>query len=314
MKQHILIVEDDPLTASMLKIFLTEFGEISIAGDSASGFEMAERMSPDLILMDIGISGADGLETCRKLKANAATADIPVIFVTSLDEGRDEEAAFEAGGVDYIRKPVNPYTTRARVKTHLELKAVRDQLASMAYRDGLTGILNRRGFDERLLAETDRANRAGLDLTVGLIDVDYFKRFNDRYGHQAGDDCLRRVASALAAGIRSGGDIVARYGGEEFAIVLTETSPDQARNRAESLRRAIQDLAIENAGSSVADVVTVSVGLACLPGDTPTRPAMMIEEADAALYEAKNDGRNQVRLREPAVRTPELSALSDGVT
>jgi diguanylate cyclase (GGDEF)-like protein len=217
-----------------------------------------------------------------------------VIFVTARTDEAAETLGLELGAVDFISKPINPRVVRARVKTHLTLKAQADLLRQWVYMDGLTGVHNRRHFDERLASEWARAVRNGSELSVLLIDVDFFKLYNDHYGHQAGDDCLRRVAACLRHQIKRPGDLVARYGGEEFACLLPETPLDGARTFAEHLRDSIRALGVAHARSSVSEVVTVSVGVCTKPFDAVASAAALLREADAQLYIAKSRGRHQV--------------------
>jgi diguanylate cyclase (GGDEF)-like protein len=195
--------------------------------------------------------------------------------------------------VDFISKPINPTIVRARVRTHLTLKAQADLLRQWVYVDGLTGVFNRRHFDEHLAAEWGRAVRAGTALSVVLIDVDFFKRYNDHYGHQAGDDCLRRVAAALKAGIKRPGDLLARYGGEEFVCLLPDTPLAGALELARQLGAAVHELQIEHADSTAAPVVTVSLGVCCKREDAVGTPEAFVREADAQLYLAKSEGRHR---------------------
>jgi diguanylate cyclase (GGDEF)-like protein len=196
--------------------------------------------------------------------------------------------------VDFISKPINPQIVRARVRAHLTLKAQSDLLRQWAYIDGLTGVHNRRHFDERLAAEWELAARDGSALSIILIDVDLFKRYNDGYGHQAGDDCLRSVAAALQGQLERPRDLLARYGGEEFVCLLPETPLAGALAQAEQLRMAVHALHIEHRTSSVAPVVTVSLGVSSKPISIGGSAAALLREADAQLYRAKSLGRHQV--------------------
>jgi diguanylate cyclase (GGDEF)-like protein len=236
----------------------------------------------------------DGHDVCRRLKADAATCDIPVIFVTAHDDETAETLGLEAGAVDFISKPINPKIVRARVKTHLTLKAQSDLLRQWVYLDGLTGVHNRRHFDERLAAEWARSLRNGTELSVLLLDVDFFKAYNDRYGHQAGDACLHRVAACLAQGMQRPGDLLARYGGEEFACLLPGMPLAGAMTFARQLGAKVAALNVEHAGSTSAGVVTVSAGVCTRPGGAAGSAAALLREADAQLYLAKSRGRNRV--------------------
>ena len=238
--------------------------------------------------------GMDGFEVCRRLQTDPATRDIPVIFVTARDDERDETHGLAIGAVDFISKPINPAIVRARVKTHLTLKRQADLLRDWAYIDSLTGVSNRRAFDERLALEWGRAQRQRSALSVALIDIDYFKRYNDHYGHPAGDVCLRQVAAVLKGGLMRPTDLLARYGGEEFVALLPDTGAEGALQVARQLGRRVGAAAIEHAGSAVSNRVTVSLGVATWPQEDVDSAASLLRAADARLYRAKAQGRDQV--------------------
>ncbi len=291
---RLLVVDDQPVNIQALYQAFSADHQVLMATSGEQALKLAAGQRPDLLLLDVVMPGLDGHEVCRRLKADAATRDIPVIFVTARTDEAAETLGLELGAVDFISKPINPRVVRARVKTHLTLKAQADLLRQWVYMDGLTGVHNRRHFDERLASEWARAVRNGSELSVLLIDVDFFKLYNDHYGHQAGDDCLRRVAACLRHQIKRPGDLVARYGGEEFACLLPETPLDGARTFAEHLRDSIRALGVAHARSSVAEVVTVSVGVCTKPFDAVASAAALLREADAQLYIAKSRGRHQV--------------------
>jgi len=207
---------------------------------------------------------------------------------------QDETRGFEAGGVDYIIKPVSGPLVCARVRTHLDLKIARDALERMALVDGLTGIANRRRFDSALQSEWRRAARSGHPLTLVLLDVDHFKEFNDAYGHVRGDQCLRAVASILAAECRRPADLVARYGGEEFALVLPETTASGAREFLLSLLASIRDLEIPGAEPEPVARVSLSGGALTLVPGVAGKATDALRETDQFLYEAKAAGRRRV--------------------
>ncbi|WP_256597426.1 diguanylate cyclase [Pseudomonas sp. 31-12] len=190
------------------------------------------------------MEGMDGHEVCRRLKADSATQGIPIIFITAQQQESDEVLGLELGTVDLISKPINTTIVRARVRTHLTLKLQSDLLRSMALMDGLTGVANRRKFNEDILADWRLCFREQKPLSLILVDVDYFKRYNDRYGHQAGDDCLRSVAQTLSETVRRPYDLVARYGGEEFACVLPNTVLSDAVEIAERMQERVRTLGI----------------------------------------------------------------------
>lgn len=290
----ILIVDDDPANIELLAAVLEEDGEILFATSGVSALAMAESERPDIVLLDVVMPDLDGYEVCRRLRDNPATAQIPVIFITALNQETDEEAGLAAGAVDYVAKPISAPITRARVRTHLELKRHRDHLTSLAYIDGLTGVANRRRFDECAAVEWRRARRHHRPVSLLMVDVDEFKRYNDRYGHLQGDACLKRVATVLRRLIGRPADLLARYGGEEFVCILPETTADGAGKLAERMRAAVEDLGIEHAGASAADCVTVSIGLASAIVDVGTTLEETLATADAQLYRAKSAGRNRV--------------------
>ncbi len=294
-RPRLLVVDDQPINIQTLYQIFHVDHEVFMAtsGEQALAF-YRDNVRPDLILLDVVMPGMDGIETCRHLKADPALADIPVIFVTARSEPADETGALTAGGVDFIAKPVNPAVVRARVKTHLTLKAQADLLRSLVFIDGLTGVANRRRFDEALQIEWRRCRRSSTPLTLLMIDIDHFKRYNDHYGHQTGDACLQKVAGTLKAGLKRGHDLVARYGGEEFACLMPECDHPAGQNKAEELRAAVAALGIPHADSPAANHVTLSIGIAVMHPNGENGPEALIAAADAALYEAKRNGRDRV--------------------
>jgi diguanylate cyclase (GGDEF)-like protein len=287
---RILVVDDEPANIHVLADALRGLYDVRFATDAARAFDLAQQHAVDLILLDVVMPGIDGLELLQRFKADPGTRHIPVIFVTAMDEIDDEERGLVLGAVDYITKPIRPAIVRARVRTQIELKTQRDLLERRALVDGLTGIANRRRFDEELERQWRGAQRTSSALTLILIDVDHFKQFNDNYGHGAGDDCLRQVARSLESGFARSGDLAARYGGEEFALILGGT---EGVSQARRLLHAIRRLQIPHRASSAADIVTVSAGaVEVVPrADLTARQAM--EEADKLLYAAKQGGRNR---------------------
>jgi len=238
--------------------------------------------------------GMDGYEVCTRLKADPTTAGVPVVFITALTQCEDEVRGLECGAIDYITKPIVPPVVKVRVKNQLDLKRYRDLLEALSHVDGLTGVPNRRRFDEYLLHEWRRAERAGGALSLLMADIDYFKAFNDTYGHLAGDDCLKRVAQALEHCVHRPADLAARYGGEEFACVLPDTDLAGAVHLAERMVEAVRELAIPNERSEAADIVTISMGAATITPSKDASPEQLIRQADVKLYQAKQEGRNRV--------------------
>ncbi len=296
-KQKILVVDDTPANLMILGEDLQESYEVFVATDGEAALKKVTANPPDLVLLDIVMPGLDGYEVCRRMKEDPVSTGIPVIFITAKNTVEDEARGLEIGAVDYITKPFNMAIVRARVRTHLELKRKSDILESLSRRDGLTGIFNRRQFDEVLAQEWRRAARNGRPLSVIILDIDCFKLYNDNYGHLSGDQCLRRIALALSSTLQRATDLVARYGGEEFVVILGETQAKAALKVGNRILLSVEALRIEHAYSTVAPHVTVSVGVATTFPEAGTDERILLEVADNALYEAKVSGRNRVRHR-----------------
>ena len=290
----LLLVDDQPVNIQTLYQIFAEDHDVFMATSGEQALAVCQEKQPDLVLLDVIMPGMDGLETCQRLKADADTADIPVIFVTSQNSPEEETHGLEVGAVDFISKPVNPAVVRARVKTQLTLKAQTDALRMLASLDGLTGVPNRRIFDERLDAEWRACRRSGVPLSLLMVDVDHFKLYNDHYGHLDGDQCLKAIASALADSVERGRDMLARFGGEEFVCLLPDTDLEGARHIAEKLRSAVEALAIPHVESKTASTVTVSLGVATTTQCDALQPPELLKVADEQLYLAKQSGRNRV--------------------
>ncbi|WP_373087360.1 diguanylate cyclase [Zhongshania sp.] len=293
-RPRLLVVDDQPVNIQALYQVFAEDSEVFMATSGQQAIDVCRQKQPDLILLDVLMPDMDGIAVCKILKADAETQNIPIIFVTSQDSPEEETRGLEVGAVDFITKPVNPAVVRARVKTHLTLKMQSDALRALASIDGLTRIPNRRFFDERLDAEWRACRRGGNSLSVIMIDVDHFKKYNDHYGHLEGDNCLKRVASALAESNWRGRDLAARYGGEEFVCLMPETDLAGAMNKAESLRLQIENLAMPHSQSANADMVTISVGVATIVPSERESEDVLLGAADEQLYKAKQTGRNRV--------------------
>lgn len=292
-KPKLLVVDDQPINIQVMhQIFVADF-QVFMATSGAQALALCKDNPPDLVLLDIVMPGMDGFEVCAQLKADAATRNIPVIFVTAHTDAAQETRGLEVGAVDFISKPVNPAVVRARVKTHLTLKLQSDVMRKLVFLDGLTGVFNRRYFDQQLAMEMARAVRNQSPLSLIMLDVDFFKRFNDHYGHQAGDDCLRQIAATLKATLRRPADLVARYGGEEFACILPETDFNDAMAIAHDLEQQVRRQAIPHADSEAAAVVTISLGVAGRHAGTPADAGALLAAADTQLYKAKNAGRGR---------------------
>jgi|TARA_B100000315_G_C14534613_1_gene567834 diguanylate cyclase (GGDEF)-like protein len=327
----ILVVDDLPGNRVLLQHILeaTGFQNVLLAESADQAFGVlgmnGAKTEPgvvDLVLMDVMMPGMDGIEACRRIKASPDLCDTPIMMVTALSEVESLEDAFAAGAVDYITKPINQVELHARVRSVLALKQAMDErrhrerelerrekellevtrlleetnerLRHLSTLDGLTGISNRRRVMEYMEQEWRRSARDRTWLSVLMIDVDFFKNYNDSCGHQAGDDCLWMVANCLKRNLNRPADMVGRYGGEEFIAVLPETPLDGAVNVADMARESIVSLNIPHPDSAVDPRVTITIGVAsCMPGGDSTI-SDLITGADRALYEGKAAGRNRV--------------------
>lgn len=290
----VLVVDDEKTNIDVLVGALRPYYKVVVA---LNGEEALKRLSrpplPDLILLDVMMPGKNGYEVCREIKDNPSTREIPVIFLTGRGNEQDEVTGFQAGAVDYITKPFNPLIGIARINTHIELKRRGDMLERLAGLDGLTGIPNRRKFDEFFDAEWKRCQRHGDPLSVLLADIDYFKRYNDFYGHAMGDSTLKKVASIISQSAPRVEDLTARYGGEEFVCVLPQTTQAGACEVAGRILQRINALNIPHEQSDAAEHVTLSIGVASTIPEIGAAKDELVENADKALYQAKRAGRNQ---------------------
>ncbi len=293
-KPKLLVVDDQPINIQVMhQVFGADY-QVFMATGGAQALAICKANPPDLVLLDVVMPEMDGFEVCAQLKAHDATRNIPVIFVTAHSDAAQETHGLSVGAVDFISKPVNPAVVRARVKTHLTLKFQSDLLRNLVFLDGLSGVYNRRYFDQQLGVEWARAARNTTPLSVIMVDVDHFKLFNDRYGHQAGDDCLRQIALTLKSGLRRPADVVARYGGEEFACILPDTGFEDAMAMGQQMERMVRTHKIPHAFSQFDGVVTASLGLATRNVQADGDALALVGLADAQLYQAKQTGRGRV--------------------
>lgn len=291
--EKILIVDDSLLQATALKNILPEDYHVEICQSGEEAIKLAGSTLPALILLDIIMSGLNGFETLVKLKEQASTQNIPVILITSLSDVGNEEKGLSMGAVDYIVKPFNPSIVRARVHTHIQLYSYRKAFETLAMIDGLTGIPNRRYYDDHSMSEWFRAKRDQQPLSIGLMDVDLFKQYNDIYGHPKGDQALIHLAHSVTSQMRRASDFAARYGGEEFVFLLPNTPSNHASHIARRICQGIEALQIPHKASPVG-VLTVSIGgITVIPSNSQDY-SVFFQTVDDMLYSAKKSGRNTV--------------------
>jgi diguanylate cyclase (GGDEF)-like protein len=299
MNGRILIVDDAMENIQILHHALRDEHDVLFALNGEKALQIAHNQQPDLILLDAVMPGMDGYEVCAALRASAAARDIPVIFVTALTHPEDETRALEAGAVDFISKPFNVAVVRARVRTQLTIKRQADAMRELTLTDALTGVANRRSFNEAMDNEWRRCARSATPMAVIMIDIDHFKNYNDAYGHQAGDVCLQQVSAAMKRCAGRPPDLLARYGGEEFIILLPQVGQQGAEVVAERILEEVRQLRIPHSASSAGSEVTVSMGVATALPDENQDPSTLIRAADALLYRAKESGRNRYCISPP---------------
>ncbi len=294
---RVLIVDDERSNIKILGNLLADDFAVIVATNGAAALQRATAETPpDIILLDVMMPDLNGYEVCRRLKSDPLTRHIPVIFITSMGEEDSEALGLEVGAVDYITKPFAPAVVKMRIRTHMELKRLRDHWQKLSMIDPLTELSNRRRFDEVYASAWQYALRHRTPLSLLMIDVDRFKAYNDYYGHGGGDDCLRKVAYALKRVITRTTDLLARYGGEEFVCLMPGTDLDGGEIVAARLRQAILDLELPHDHPDVQGQVTISVGLAAGYPSPEYSPDSFVVQADRWLYEAKSKGRNRVCL------------------
>lgn len=296
-KPTILIVDDATTNIELLSELLCDEYSLKIAKNGQKALEIANSDNkPDLILLDVIMPGINGYEVCKKLKSNLSTQNIPIIFVTGNDSPIDEEYGLNLGAVDYIKKPFNPSIAKIRVKNHIKLKLKSDALEELSMCDALTHIPNRRYFEERYDVKYKEALRENISLSVMMIDIDYFKQYNDNYGHGRGDDVLTKVAITLKNTLKRPSDMIARYGGEEFVAILKDTTVDGAKKVATEMIETIKNLKISHKYSQISEYITISIGISHKNIDEDKSKNDILLEADKALYKAKESGRDRYEI------------------
>lgn len=309
----ILIAESSTSNRTVIAQFVERFGGSPLpAANGAEALELFASQHPDLILLDAQLDDIDGCTVARRMRALETPENwTPIIFLSAQTCDRDIEKCIAAGGDDFLIKPVSQIVLGAKMRAMQRLLQMRASMVALTRKldstnkelrristsDALTGIANRRVFDESIASEWRRARRHASPLALLMCDVDHFKHYNDTYGHRAGDECLRQVAAVLDRHAERASDIAARYGGEEFAVILPETTLEGALIVAERICESIADLAIPHAASS-RGTITLSIGIAVTTPASENLPDELILAADRALYRAKDEGRNCVRLAE----------------
>lgn len=306
-REPILIVDDDANSRLLLSTLLAAEGyTVQQARSGEEALDWCQRHTPCAVILDVRLPGINGFEVCRRLKSDERGLFLPIVMATALRGNEQRIMGVEAGADDFIGKPYNRVELATRIKSLLriqklhraleekvsELEAAKEKLSRLAVTDGLTGLFNYRAFQTQLRLELSRSRRFALPLSLLMIDIDHFKRFNDQYGHPAGDRLLQLLAKLFKSNLRDV-DVPVRYGGEEFAVILPGTDKGAATTVAEKLRRLVAEIPLTAEGFSGTNRrVTISLGVATHPQDA-TNEELLIRLADEALYEAKKNGRNQ---------------------
>lgn len=320
----VLVVDDQPMIGEAVRRYLADEVDIEIhfCIDAMQAVIEAEKIRPTVILQDLVMPGLDGFALIKNYRENNFTRNIPVVALSTNDDPATKSRAFEVGANDFLVKLPDPIELVARLRYHsrsfnattkldqayralrvsqqqlldtnLVLQRANNRLQQLINSDGLTGLPNRRHFDEFLETEWQRASGNNSEISLLMVDVDFFKSFNDTFGHSAGDEALKGVASAMRRTITDDVYLPARYGGEEFAVILPGISTDEAKMIAERLRESVESLKIPHSSPHLGSVVTVSIGLATFVPMLSENSKMLIECADKGLYLAKGGGRNQV--------------------
>jgi two-component system chemotaxis family response regulator WspR len=317
-KITVLLIDDQAMIAEAVRRSLSseEDIEFQYCQDPTKAIKLAADIDATVILQDLVMPDIDGLMMVRYFRVNKSTSKIPIIVLSTKEEATIKSEAFKLGANDYLVKLPDKIELIARIRYHSQayinqlerdeafraLEESRAQLAEanrtlqkLSSLDGLTGIANRRSFDETLKKEWNRAMRTEKNIGLIMLDIDFFKLYNDHYGHQGGDDCLKKVAKGLDSAIHRETDFLARYGGEEFSAVLPDTDLKGAVKVAEEMRQAVIALRLEHAKSKVSDIVSISIGVSAITPLMGTEPEILIAAADQALYKAKEDGRDRVK-------------------
>ena len=298
---RILVVDDDRFIREILSAIIKDAGHTPIlAGNDNEALPILETDNIDLVLMDVEMPGRNGYELTRDIRQLYTDNWFPIIFLSGQSDEKHYEEGISAGGDDYLTKPVSPIVLKAKIHAMERIanmkKALDDantRLEKLSSQDPLTRISNRRDLEKSLLKQWKKHQQSGNEICAIMLDIDFFKPYNDNYGHQQGDECLKKVAKALRTCLKKlPQDILARYGGEEFVIILPDTSLENAKKVAIRIIETLWEQNIPHAFSAAADRVTASIGLSSTTFN-PATPTELIKQADTALYEAKDSGRNR---------------------
>lgn len=316
-KITVLLVDDQPMIAEAVRRSLEDEKDIEFhyCSDPTKAIKIANNICPTIILQDLVMPEVNGLMMVKFFRVNQQTSIVPIIILSTKEDAKIKSEAFSLGVNDYIVKLPDKIELIARIRYHSKayihhkqrdeaflallesqkkLNEANKSLEALSSLDGLTGIANRRQFENRIQQEWQRATRNATPLSLLMIDIDFFKNYNDTYGHQGGDFCLKEIANLIKEAEKRSTDIAARYGGEEFALVLPETNREGAMDIALNLLAQVQNRNIPHCNSAAADRVTISIGVATRIPERGTDYDLLIKDADDALYEAKNSGRNMV--------------------
>lgn len=297
---NILVVDDDRFIRNLVSVIIKDAGHTAYTADGdAEAFEILDQGLIDLVLMDVEMPGRNGFDLTSDIRKQFIDHWFPIIFLSGAKDDSYYQQGIDAGGDDYLTKPVSPIILKAKIrameriaKMKKELDEANKRLATLSSTDALTQLSNRREMDKQLLKEWKRCHREKFTLSAIMMDIDFFKPYNDNYGHQKGDTCLQGVAKVLAKCVDRSHDLVARYGGEEFAVILPDTPIEGAKAVAEKIIVALKDANIPHEYSSAAEHVTVSMGISSTDF-APLNPKALLKQADAGLYSAKENGRNR---------------------
>lgn len=292
-KNSVLVVDDEKANLQSLNLILSEDYTVYTVNNGQDAIKLIKKHPPDIIILDILMPDMDGYEVFKEIKNNGDTRSIPIIFITALDNPKDEERGLAMGAADYITKPFNPTIVKLRVKNQVQIINHIETIRQLNSMDQLTRIANRQSFDYRLHLEWERSKRDRLPLSLLLFDIDNFKKYNDSYGHLQGDTALKVTAKVAQQSLHRSIDFIGRWGGEEFVVLLSDTDSDGAMLVAETIRENIEKAGVPCHDGETTNI-TVSIGVNTHTPALEEKPIDFFNGADKALYEAKNSGKNKV--------------------